>query len=95
METASLLIQKVGVVLSGTASKAMRIDKAFGISSFFGKLNRESRKSKVEYFGTFSYRPSLSTGVPFRKFLDFFEVTENVIKYSVYFLTNFWSGTTV
>ena len=45
----------------------MRFDKAFGNLSNFGKMYRESRKPKHEYSGTFSYRPSLSTGVPFRK----------------------------
>ena len=34
-------------------NKAMRFDKAFKNSSYFGKVYRESQKSKVEYFGTF------------------------------------------
>ena len=65
----------------------MRFNKAFGNLSNFGKMYRESRKPKHEYFGTFSYRPSLLTGVPFRK-------AENVPKILRNWLTK-KSGTTV
>ena len=45
----------------------MRFGNSFGIRSNFAKLYWLSWKWKDEYFGTFLYRPSLSTGVPFRK----------------------------
>ena len=42
-----LLFQTLILMLLEVKSKAMRFDKAFGNSSYFGKVYRESRKSNI------------------------------------------------
>ena len=73
----------------------MRFGNSFGISSNFGKMYRENRYPKHEYFGLFSVSVLVSEIGQFRLVSVSTEITENVPKYSVYFLTTFWSGTTV
>ena len=53
--------------------KAMHSGNSFGIRYILGKIYRLSQNKKSENSGTFSYCPSLSTGLPFRK-------SENVTK---------------
>ena len=72
-------------------TKAMRFGNSFGISSNFGKMYRENRYPKHEYFGTIFIPSNLTKNRTFFVSRNLPKILPKIPKYSVYFLTTFWS----